>query len=145
MVVKGVTSEKILLVDDGNEISVMVRAVLEDEGYVVHEASDGHEELQTFFSWSPSMVILDVTMSKMDGWQLLGHIREVSNVPVMMLTAHGHDQEKARGLGNGADDYVVKPVTMDELAARFKPSYAEPTRRPRCPVRRESIGTGPWK
>lgn len=116
-------SGKILVVDDHPGVCDLLQAALVKEGYSVHGALDGQDALKSFFSWNPSMVITDVGMPRLDGWGLLTRIREVSNVPVIMLTALGEEQCKVRGLHEGADDYLVKPISLAELIARVEAIY----------------------
>ena len=115
-----VGTAKILVVDDELSISTMMQSMLSEQGYAVRLASDGQEALRSFFAWGPSAVILDIRMPRMDGWGVLERIREVSDVPVIMLTAVGEEMDKVRGLKAGADDYLVKPVPMAELSARVQ-------------------------
>ncbi len=110
----------VLLVDDEDATRLKVACRLEDAGYEVVEASNGLEGLQGFYRNRPTLVVLDVAMPEMDGWQVLQRIREVSNVPVLMLTAVKQEHEKIRGLDEGADDYITKPFSGDELVARVK-------------------------
>ena len=111
---------KILVADDEEDPRVLLRYMLEPAGYVIRAEGNGREALKTFFSWRPDLVLLDVLMPKMNGWELLERIREVSDAPVIMVTALGQDEEKVRGLKCGADDYVVKPFTEAELLARVQ-------------------------
>jgi DNA-binding response OmpR family regulator len=84
----------------------------------VHVAADGREGLREFHSFRPDLVVLDVSMPELDGWSVLERIRDMSDVPVLMLTARGDELERVRGLQAGADDYVVKPFGRQELVAR---------------------------
>jgi DNA-binding response OmpR family regulator len=111
---------KILVVDDTEEIRTLVVTILEDEGYTIQTAADGQEGLRLFYAWQPTLVLLDLMMPKMDGWTLLERIREVSQTPVVILTARGQEHEKVRGLRGGADDYLVKPFGQLELLARVE-------------------------
>jgi len=107
-----------LIVDDEADIRGLVRDVLESEGMSVLEAPDGKAALRLLYDERPDLVVLDVMMPALDGWQTLGRIREVSDVPVIMLTARSLEWELARGLRAGADDYLIKPFSPMELAAR---------------------------
>ena len=109
---------RILVVDDDDDIRGLLRALLERAGHEVSEAPDGRAGLRELFAASPDLVILDVAMPGLDGWATLGRIREVSDVPVLMLTARDAELERVRGLTSGADDYVVKPFGRQELVAR---------------------------
>ncbi len=113
-------NSKILVVDDTEEIRTLVVTILKEEGYTVEAAADGQEGLRLFYSWQPALVLLDLMMPKMDGWTLLERIREVSQAPVVILTARGQEHDKVRGLRSGADDYLVKPFGQRELLARVE-------------------------
>jgi DNA-binding response OmpR family regulator len=110
---------RVLVVDDDEDIRSLVRTLLERGGAVVRDAPNGREGLREFHSWRPDLVILDVSMPEMDGWNVLERIRDMSDVPVLMLTARGDELERVRGLQAGADDYVVKPFGRQELVARI--------------------------
>jgi DNA-binding response OmpR family regulator len=112
------TGSQILVVDDDDDIRGLVRTLLERAGHQVSDASDGREGLRELYAGSPDLVILDVAMPGLDGWATLERIREVSDVPVLMLTARDAELERVRGLKGGADDYVVKPFGRQELVAR---------------------------
>ena len=109
---------RILVVDDDDDIRGLVRALLERAGHQVSDAPDGRAGLRELFAASPDLVILDVAMPGLDGWETLERIREVSDVPVLMLTARDAELERVRGLKGGADDYVIKPFGRQELVAR---------------------------
>src|SRR5258708_6315020 len=111
-------ASRIFVVDDDDEIRGLLRALLERAGYEVSEASDGRSGLRELYGGSPDLIILDVAMPGLDGWATLERIREVTDVPVLMLTAHDAELERVRGLKGGADDYVVKPFGRQELVAR---------------------------
>jgi DNA-binding response OmpR family regulator len=97
-----------------------VRELLDRRGFAVTEARDGHEALRAFYAERPDLVVLDVAMPVLDGWKTLERIRELSDVPVVMLTAKADELEKTRGLRAGADDYVTKPFGRQELLARVE-------------------------
>jgi DNA-binding response OmpR family regulator len=109
---------KILVVDDEADIRVTLRALLERAGYTVIEAEDGREGLRLLLAESADLVLLDVSMPDLDGWDSLRVIRELSDAPVLMLTASARELDKVRGLLAGADDYVTKPFGNQELLAR---------------------------
>ncbi len=111
---------RILVVDDDADIRQLLRELLERIGYTVDEAEDGKTALRKLFANAPSLVILDVTMPELDGYQTLERIRDLSDVPVLMLTARTQELEKVRGLSAGADDYVAKPFGRQELLARVQ-------------------------
>jgi DNA-binding response OmpR family regulator len=109
---------RILVVDDEEDIRGLVRALLERAGHQVSEAPNGRAGLRELYTAPPDLVVLDVTMPDLDGWATLERIREVTDVPVLMLTARDTEVERVRGLTGGADDYVVKPFGRQELVAR---------------------------
>src|SRR5258705_13101030 len=112
------SDSRVLVIDDDDDIRVLVITLLERAGVTARGAADGRDGLREFHSWRPDLVILDVSMPELDGWNVLERIRDMSDVPVMMLTARGDELERVRGLQAGADDYVVKPFGKQELAAR---------------------------
>jgi DNA-binding response OmpR family regulator len=112
------SGRRVLVVDDDPDIRGLVRELLDRRGFDVTEARDGQEALRAFFANRPDLVVLDVTMPVLDGWKTLERIRELSDVPVVMLTAKATELEKTRGLRAGADDYVTKPFGKQELLAR---------------------------
>ena len=116
----GMKRASILVVDDDSDIRGLLRELLERAGYQVVEAANGRDGLRTLYSASPDLVLLDVSMPELDGWQTLERIRDVSEVPVLMLTARTAELEKVRGLKAGADDYVAKPFGRQELLARVE-------------------------
>ncbi|HZT92620.1 MAG TPA: response regulator transcription factor [Gaiellaceae bacterium] len=111
---------RVLVVDDDDDIRQLLRELLQRAGYDVDEASDGRTALRRLFESPPALVILDVSMPEMDGYQTLERIRDLSDVPVIMLTARTQELEKVRGLSSGADDYVAKPFGRQELLARVQ-------------------------
>ena len=111
---------RILAVDDEADIRELLRELLGRAGYDVDLADDGRAALRALFAARPDLVILDVNMPGLDGWQTLERIRDVSDVPVLMLTARTGELEKVRGLTRGADDYVTKPFGRQELLARVQ-------------------------
>ena len=113
-------SNKVLIVDDDAHIAELIKLYLEKEEYKTIVASNGTKALQLFKEEAPSIVILDVMMPEMDGWQVCREIRRISNIPIIMLTAKGETFDKVLGLELGADDYMVKPFEPKELIARVK-------------------------
>ena len=111
---------RILIVDDDAEIRLLLNELLSRAGFQVTEAGDGKSALRQLFETPPALVILDVTMPEMDGYQTLERIRDLSDVPVIMLTARTQELERVRGLASGADDYVAKPFGRQELLARVQ-------------------------
>lgn len=110
----------ILLIDDDASLSDLLAEYLREQGHTVHTAGDGQKGLRVFFEQKPDLVILDVTMPKMDGWETLKRIREMSRAPVIMLTARDEEPNVLRGFSLGADDYVTKPFSFAQLGARVK-------------------------
>ena len=111
---------KILIVDDDLNISELLRLCLEKEGFDTIIANDGLSAIAKFKESAPDLVLLDIMMPKVDGWQVCREIRRVSNIPIIMLTAKSETFDKVLGLELGADDYMVKPVESKELIARIK-------------------------
>ena len=117
----GVTARtRILVVDDDDDIRELLRELLTRAGFEVDDAPDGRTALRTLYESAPSLVLLDVSMPEMDGYQTLERIRDLSDVPVIMLTARTEELERVRGLSAGADDYVAKPFGRQELLARIQ-------------------------
>src|SRR5512136_2431172 len=113
-------SQKILVVDDELEIVKVVRAYLEQSNFRVITASDGQQALATFRHERPDLVILDLSLPKMDGLDVCRAIRRESNTPVIMLTARVEETDRLIGLEIGADDYIVKPFSPREVVARVR-------------------------
>src|SRR5438093_10012306 len=110
----------ILIADDEKHIVQLVKLYLTNEGYQVETAADGQEALEKARRLRPELVILDLMMPRVDGWEVCRRLRKESNVPVIMLTARTDDVDKIVGLELGADDYVTKPFNPRELVARVK-------------------------
>lgn len=113
-------NERILVVEDEVDLARMVGKYLENEGFTVAEAYDGKEALNTFRSFKPQLVLLDIMLPKLDGMEVCRVIRGESQVPVIMLSAKNGDLDKVLSLGLGADDYITKPFSSMELVARVK-------------------------
>lgn len=111
---------RILLIDDDPNLAKLLCEFLSGHGYVIHCASDGRSGLRALFQHRPDLVLLDVTMPQMDGWETIRRIRELSDVPIIMLTARDEEPDILRGFSLGADDYVTKPFSFAQLAARIK-------------------------
>ena len=109
---------KILVVDDELNICELLKLYLENEGYTVFTANDGQAAVTAFQQKAPDLVLLDIMLPKMDGWQVCREIRKTSSAPIIMLTAKGETEDKVSGLEMGADDYIVKPFEVKELLAR---------------------------
>jgi DNA-binding response OmpR family regulator len=110
----------VLIVEDEPDIRVLLRALLHRAELEVVEAGAGREGLRLFHQTKPDVVILDIGLPDLDGWAVIERIRDMSDVPVLMLTARGLEAEKVRGLSSGADDYVTKPFGSAELVARIQ-------------------------
>jgi DNA-binding response OmpR family regulator len=111
---------KILVVDDEQLYRHLIKVNLESEGYEVNVAKDGEEALELVSARVPDLIILDVAMPRLDGFTTCERIRQFSDVPIIMLTARGEEQDRVRGLNVGADDYVLKPFSATELVARVR-------------------------
>lgn len=114
------TRSTVVLVEDDEDIRRLITIWLEQSGHEVHEAADGEEGLRVCYAVKPDLVLLDLYMPSMDGWELLRRIREMSTVPIIMLTNESGEQQKVRAFREGADDYVMKTVGRDELMARIE-------------------------
>lgn len=111
---------KILVVDDDQNICELLRLYLEKEGYTVSIANNGEQAIEQFDEVGHDLILLDVMMPGLDGWQVCREIRKKSDVPIIMITAKGETFDKVLGLELGADDYVVKPFDTKEILARIK-------------------------
>ena len=111
---------KILVADDDKNIVELLRLYLEKEDFAVITANDGEEALAKWGPEAPDIMLLDIMMPKLDGWQVLREVRKKSDAPIIMLTAKGETFDKVLGLELGADDYVVKPFDAKEIVARIK-------------------------
>lgn len=114
------SAHKIMIVDDDANISELIRLYLDKEGFATVCAPNGKIALEKFKNEVPALIILDIMMPEMDGWQVCREIRKTSDVPIIMLTAKGETFDKVLGLELGADDYMVKPFDTKELVARVK-------------------------
>ena len=111
---------RILVVDDEERMVRFIRMNLEHDGFQVSEAFNGKQAIQKMRDVTPDLILLDVMMPDLTGFEVLETIREISNVPVIMLTAKGEEDDRVRGLEHGADDYMVKPFSTRELVSRIK-------------------------
>jgi DNA-binding response OmpR family regulator len=111
---------RVLVIDDDEDVRSLVNELLTRAGMTVDEAPDGRAGLRSLHQSQPDLVVLDVSMPELDGWQTLERIRDLTDVPVLMLTARGSELERVRGLQAGADDYVLKPFGRQELVARVQ-------------------------
>jgi DNA-binding response OmpR family regulator len=112
--------EKILLIEDDIEFINLTRTWLHNAGYEVFTAGDGVEGMRRVFSSRPDIVILDANIPKMDGWEVCRRIRDMSEIPVLMVTVNGQKSDKLKGFNMGADDYLAKPIDFHELIARVQ-------------------------
>jgi DNA-binding response OmpR family regulator len=113
-----VKGHRVLLIDDDEDVRTLVRRLYERNDAEVIEAATGTDGLKALYGSRPDLVLLDITMPELDGWRVLNRIRELTDVPVLMLTAADRELEKVRALRAGADDYVTKPFGLQELLAR---------------------------
>jgi two-component system OmpR family response regulator len=120
---------KILIIDDEADLRRFVRLRLSRAGYKVFEASNGIEGLEQLYKVKPHLIVLDIMMPKMDGWETCRRIREVSDVPILILSAKGDRGSKVKGLDLGANDYLAKPFAGFELLKRIE-SLLSPTESP---------------
>ena len=111
---------KILIVDDDTNICELLRLYIEKEGYSTAIAYDGEQALELFEREQPNLILLDIMLPKLDGWQVCREIRKTSDCPIIMITAKGEVFDKILGLELGADDYVVKPFEAKEIVARVR-------------------------
>ena len=112
--------EKILIVDDEKKMVKILKTALDDEGYVTVEAYDGEAALERWRQERPDLVVLDVLMPRMDGFEFCRRVRETSDTPIIILSAKTDELDKLEGLGLGADDYMTKPFSPRELVARIR-------------------------
>jgi DNA-binding response OmpR family regulator len=112
--------ERILIVEDEPEFAALLQLWVSQAGYASSLASSGREALRRFYDEHPDLVLLDVAIPDLDGWQVIERIREFSRVPIIMVTARSAEHDKVRGLKLGADDYVTKPLSFPELLARIE-------------------------
>lgn len=113
-------NEKILVVDDDVNIADLMRLYLQKEAYEVKTAHTGRQAVETFHEWTPDLVLLDIMLPEIDGWEVCKQIRKISMIPIIMITARGETFDKVLGLELGADDYIVKPFDPKEFIARVK-------------------------
>ena len=111
---------KLLIIDDDDKLVEAIELYMSRAGYDIVTAADGLQGMQQMYSQRPDLIILDVMMPRMDGWETCRRIREISDVPVIMLTARGQESDRVMGLKLGADDYVAKPFSLKELEARVE-------------------------
>jgi DNA-binding response OmpR family regulator len=113
-------TDHVLVIEDDPDIALGIKTVLDRSGFQVAEANTGRDGLRAFHAAQPNLVVLDIGLPEMDGWTVLERIRDLSDVPVLILTGHGTEAEKVRGLHSGADDYLTKPFGNAEFVARVQ-------------------------
>jgi len=133
--------KRILIVDDELSILKFLRSNLEDRGYVVISATNGEEALHLIERELPDLIILDVMMPKMDGFEVCRRLREWSQIPIIMLSARGDEKDKVKCLDLGADDYIVKPFGANELMARVS-AVIRRTKKADISLSKPSIASG---
>jgi len=130
--------KKVLVIDDDEALVRLIDQVLTQQGYKVLKASNGQEALRLLFDQKPALVLLDVVMPRMDGWQTLDRIRDVSDIPIIMLTGRRRAEDDiVRGLDCGADDYLLKPMGNRELVARVRAALRRAELSPSADAKRE--------
>ena len=130
--------KKVLVVDDDEALLRLIDQVLTQKGYEVLKVSNGQEALRLLFDQRPDLVLLDVVMPRMDGWQTLDRIRDVSDIPIIMLTGRRRAEEDiVHGLDCGADDYLLKPVGNRELVARVRAALRRAELSPSADAKKE--------
>jgi DNA-binding response OmpR family regulator len=122
----GTAKGQVLVIEDDRDIALGIRTVLARSGFDVSCLPDGRQGLRAFHAARPDLVVLDIGLPTLDGWEILERIRDLSDVPVLILTAHGTEADKVRGLEGGADDYLTKPFGNRELAARVEALLRRP-------------------
>jgi two-component system KDP operon response regulator KdpE len=134
--------KRILVVDDEPQITRVLRTALTGSGYEVRTADDGHSGLRSAREWLPDLVITDVSMPNMSGIELCRQLRAESTLPIIVLSVKGEEKTKVEALDAGADDYVTKPIGMDELLARVRRNLA---RQPTAVASQRTITMGDFK
>ena len=120
MRMSGMDGAQVLVIDDDETIRAVLRRIVEMAGATVTEATTGEEGLRALYAGRPDVVVLDIGLPGLDGWQVLERIRQLTDLPVVMVSAHDDELEKVRALQAGADDYVTKPFGAPELLARLQ-------------------------
>ena len=113
-------NEKVLVIDDNTQLLTLLQLSLERDGFRVATAQSGEEGLKRAYEIHPDIIILDIMMAEMDGWTTCQRLRHVCDTPIIMLTAKSSGQDIIKGLSLGADDYLTKPCSLDELKARIQ-------------------------
>src|SRR3954453_21197044 len=134
MRMSGMDGARVLVVDDDDTIRMVLRRVVETAGATITEAPTGEDGLRALYDGRPDVVILDIGLPGLDAWQALERIRQLTDVPVVMLSAHDEELEKVRALRAGADDYVTKPFGPQELLARLQAHLRRASAAPSAPA-----------
>lgn len=134
---------KILVIEDDPPIASLIQLQLENRGFQVQLAYDGAEGLRHAYAWQPDLVVLDIMMPDMDGWTVCERLRELSDVPIIFVTAVGKETDIVRGLEMGADDYLVKPFSPRELVARIEAVLRRSVRRGGISIEARTYENGP--
>ena len=113
-------TERVLVIEDDRDIGLGIKTVLAKNGFEVTAVANGREGLRVFHGAPPDLVILDIGLPEMDGWTVLERMRDLSDIPVLVLTSYSQEEDKVRGLRGGADDYLTKPFGNAELVARVQ-------------------------
>jgi DNA-binding response OmpR family regulator len=117
---KGVcVADKILVIDDDPNVAELIKLILKPRGLLIYHAINGHEGLKQAYELQPDLIILDIMMPESDGYEVCARLRELSDVPIVMLTAKSLSSDVTRGFAMGANDYVKKPFSNDELVSRI--------------------------
>ena len=111
---------RVLVIDDDPDLAKLLTLILKPQGFVIYQACDGREGLKSMYELHPDLIILDVMMPEIDGWDVCTRLRELSDVPILMLTARSAEADMLRGFLLGADDYIKKPFSKAELEARVR-------------------------
>jgi DNA-binding response OmpR family regulator len=120
---------RLLVVEDDPDVSAALTLLLERSGHAVRSVDDGRAALRAVHQHKPDLVVLDVELPSLNGWEVLERVRDITDVPVLMLTALGREADRVRGLRGGADDYLTKPFANAELVARVEALLRDPTTR----------------
>jgi two-component system KDP operon response regulator KdpE len=131
---------KVLIVDDEPQITRVLKTMLSSRGYSTRTAADGDDALQLMKEWSPDLLITDLRMPNMDGLELCRHVRTRSQIPIIVLSVRGEERTKVEALDAGADDYVTKPFSTNELLARVRAALRRATTAPQPDSRVVEVG-----
>lgn len=113
-------TKKILIVEDEKNLIKVIEDTLIEESFITYKASDGETALEVFYENTPDLILLDINLPKMDGWEVCQSIRKESNIPIIMMTARDSEIDELKGLNIGADDYITKPFSLKVLSVKIK-------------------------